>query len=504
MAAVPTERISKIVGYQLAAGDFSTTSPNLPQRVAIFAEANTSNQTQIPSNGLSVTSATQAGQVFGFGSPVHSIMRILRPVTGGGIGGIPTIVYAQDEAGSATAKQISITPTGTATANATHTLVIAGRRGVDGELYNFTVVEGDTANDVATKINDAINNVLGSPVSATETTGVVTAETKWAGVTADEVTISIDTNDNDAGMTYAFADDQAGAGVPDVGADLSKIGEEWDTIVINGYGTESDVMDALESFNGVPSNTNPTGRYTGTIMRPFVAVTGSTDEDPSSITDSRDDQVTISIAPAPLSNGLHYEAAANVTRLLARQAQDSPHLDISGMKYPDMPTPDAIGKMNDQGERDFIVKKGCSTVKLASNSYEMVDFVTTYHPSDEPIPQYRFVRNLMIDFNVRYAYYLKELQVVVDHAIAANGDIVSVTRVVKPKQWASVVSELAEDLARRALIADVGFMQDSIRVQISATNPDRLETDFKYKRTGFARISATIATAGFNFGTLEL
>jgi len=500
MAAVPTERVSKIVGYQLTAGDFSETSPNLPQRVAIFAEANTSHQSSLSTDPKLITSATQAGKLYGYGSPIHQIMRILRPVNGGGIGGIPTVVYPQEEPSGATPKTIDVDVTGTATANATHTLIVSGRRGVDGSLYNFTVNKGDTANDIAVKIEDAINNVLGAPVMATSATSTVTAMSKWAGLTADDITISVDTNENGAGITYAVTSNQSGAGEPSIGDALSKIGSTWETIVINGYGTNETVMDALEAFNGVPDADNPTGRYTGTIMRPFVALTGSTVEDPSSITDSRVDQVTISIAAAPLSNGLHFEAAANVCRLLARQAQDSPHLDISGQNYPDMPAPLVIGKMSDAGERDFIVKKGCSTVDLTNGSYEVVDQVTTYHPEGEVPPQYRYVRNLMIDFNIRYAYYLLELVNVVDHAIAANPDVVNARKVVKPKQWKAVLFRLSESLAERALIADVPFMQDSITVDISATNPDRMQTFFRYKRTGYARISATIAEAGFNFG----
>jgi hypothetical protein len=46
-------------------------------------------------------------------------------------------------------------------------------------------------------------------------------------------------------------------------------------------------------------------------------------------------------------------------------------------------------------------------------------------------------------------------------------------------------------------------MKDSIEVAISTTNPDRLETFFRYKRSGVARISSTVAEAGFNFGTLN-
>jgi hypothetical protein len=103
--------------------------------------------------------------------------------------------------------------------------------------------------------------------------------------------------------------------------------------------------------------------------------------------------------------------------------------------------------------------------------------------------------------NVRYRYFLKEQTHVVDHAIARDVDTVSATNVIKPKQWKAIISDLANDMANDALIVDADFMVDSLEVDISDSNPDRLETFFRYKRSGFARQSATTAEAGFNFGT---
>ena len=87
-----------------------------------------------------------------------------------------------------------------------------------------------------------------------------------------------------------------------------------------------------------------------------------------------------------------------------------------------------------------------------------------------------------------------------DHSIAANDDIVNVDNVVKPKQWNQQVNALAEDLGRRNLIVDVQFMKNNIEVGTSGTNPDRLETNFKYKRSPTVRIASTTAEAGFAFG----
>ena len=503
--AVGLERISKIVGYKIIKGDFSTSTPNLPQRIAILGEANEANQATLDTNPKEVTSLQQVGDLYGYGSPIYNVMRILRPRFGGGIGGIPTVVYAQAKAGGSAQKVLNVTPTGTATGNATHTLFIAGRNGVDGEFYNFNVVTGDTPAVISQKMADAVNAVLGAPMigAVVMTPDAAQFTAKWAGLTSQDINITVDTNDTEAGVTYAVTQDTAGAGTPDIAAALTAFANEWNTIVINTYGAVTTIMDALEQANGIPDPETPTGRYQGIIMKPFIALTGSVADDPTSITDSRLNDVTIAICPAPGSAGLPMEAAANMAVLFARISQDTPHLDVAGSSYPDMPTPSSIGSMSSYDNRDAFVKKGSSTVDLVAGRYQVQDFVTTYHPAGEVPPQFRYCRNLMLDFNVRYGYFLLEQTNVVDHAIAGDNDTVVAAKVIKPKQWKAIVDRYAEDLALRALIVDAPFMQDSIVVQISTTNPDRLETFFRYKRSGIARIASSTAEAGFNFGTLE-
>ena len=501
--AVGLTRISKIVGYKITKGDFSQVTPNLPQRVAILAEANTANQGTLDVTPKEITSAQEAGDLYGFGSPIYSIMRILRPLSGGGLGGIPTIVFPQAVAAGAVAKVMTITPTGVATGGGTHTIKIAGRGGVDGVAYDINIEKDDTQSLRTAKIEDAINAVLGAPVSATSTDYLATATTKWKGLTAQDLTITVDTNDVALGITYSVVQTVAGSATPSVQAALDLFGSDWNTIVVNSYGAVTSVMDALEDFNGIPDPNNPTGRYSGIIMKPFIALTGSNLADPSSITDARKVEVTLAICPSPLSPAFSFEAAANMAALFAPTSQNTPHLDVSGQSYPDMPIPadSVIGVQAVYNDRDAIVKKGSSTVDLIAGRYQIQDFVTTYHPDGETPPQFRYSRNLMLDFNVRFGYFLLEEINVVDHSISNDDDTVTASKVIKPKIWKQLVDKYATDLATRALIVDAAFMQDSITVVISTTNPDRLETFFRYKRSGFARIASTTAEAGFNFGT---
>ncbi len=499
--AVGLERISKTIGYKIAKGNFSETSPNLPQKVVIIGEANSG--VTVDTEPFEFTDAYSVGLKYGFGSPLHQTARILRPVSGGGIGGIPTTIYAQEEPVGATFSQLDITVGGTAMFTGVHKVMINGRDSVDGVSYNINVLKNDTAVQIASKINDAINNAISvCPFTSTVTGAVVSAVTKWKGETAKKANITIAPLNSLSTITYSVVNSTVASGTPTVTASLNKIGNEWATIVVNTYGIDSaqSVIGELMSFNGIPSANTPTGRYSGIVMKPFIALTGSTADNDTIYTDAFKDDVTIAICPAPLSKGMPLEASANMCVLFARQAQDNPYLDVAGMTYPDMPTPTFIGTMTDYNNRDLYVKKGNSTVDLLSGKYRVIDFITTYHPLGEAVPQFRFCRSLVQDFNIRFGYYLLENINVVNHAIAGDDDVVTVEKVVKPKQWKAIINGYAEDLAKRGIIADAQFMQKGISVGLSATNPDRLETHIRYKRSGFARILATTGEAGFNFG----
>lgn len=510
--AVGSDRISRVIGYKLKKGFFNQSTQNLPQRIAILGEANVANQTGLDvMTPKEITSAQEAGELYGYGSPIYQMMRVLRPVNSDGVGGIPTIVYPQESDGGATQTviNIDITVSTGAKANETHYAVISGRDNLDGSFYAVSIAKDDTMLQILNKYADAINNVLGSPVIASVDTSTPGSEflvltTKWAGITSKETNISFDSGNNKAEVTYAQSSKTDGAGVVSLTDALAAFGNEWNTIVLNPY---SDQLDVLEAFNGVPDPETPTGRYAAIIFKPFIAIFGSTDSDKdnlAAITDARKSEVTNALAPAPNSKGYSWEAAANMGYLFALTEQNTPHLDIATKAYPDMPVPsdNNIGDMAVYNNRDFLVKKGASTVDISAGSYVVQDFVTTYHPDGEIPPQYRYCRNLMLDFNVRYGYYLLEQINVVNKALAPNSQTVNVSNVIKPKDWKQILFSYADDLASRALIAESDFMKSNIDVDISTVNPDRFETFFRYKRTGTVRISSTDAEAGFYFGNV--
>lgn len=492
-----TELISRVTGYSLTGGNFSNTTPNLPQRVAILAEPNTANIATAPTIPTAITSAKQAGEIYGYGSPIHSIMRILRPVNSDGLGGIPTVVYPQLET-TGTANVITVAATGTATANTKHTVIICGRSGLDGSSYDFNVTIGDDSAGIAANINDAVSAVLGCPASVSVVSDNAVLTSKWKGATSASINVYIETYGIDAGLTYTTTHTTTGAGAKNVAPALASFSDTWNTIVVNSYGLNDTVCTALEEFNGKPDPINPTGRYSPTIMKPFIALSGTVNDEDNDFLDDRKDELTIVSCPAPMSLGMQYEAAANYCLLEAIVAQNTPELDIAGNRLFDMPTPSDIGDMANYVSRQSFLLYGSSTVSLRDGRYQIEDFVTTYHPTGESPAQFRYPRNLILDFNVYFGYHLLEQIHVIDHVIVGNNDFVEAEKVVSPKQWIAVLNTYADDLTRRGLVADPSFMKSSLVVGIDGVNPDRLNTSFRYKRTGTARVLSTVAEAGFN------
>jgi phage tail sheath gpL-like len=247
-SAVGTERVSRVVGYAIEKGSFQESSPNLPQKIIVFGEANTSNQSGLAVAKFDFTSAKEVGDEFGYGSPLHQIARILRPINSQGVGGIPTTIIPQitDVAATATTIKFAVTATA-ATKSTTHYIVVSGRDNVDGQFYAINVVKGDDAAAIEAKMIASVNAVLGSPVIASVDSGDVLFTSKWKGISSVDLNISIDTNGDDAGVVYAQSTKVDGTGVVSLTTSLALLGNEWNTIVVNPYG-DSTTLAALESF----------------------------------------------------------------------------------------------------------------------------------------------------------------------------------------------------------------------------------------------------------------
>jgi len=499
-SALSDATVSRVLGYRIKAANFRNKSPNLPQNIAVFGEANIANQATIDTTPFEFTNSNEVAKKYGYGSPLHQQARIIRPVNADLVSGVKTVIYPQLE-GTATATVIkkSVTVATTVTANATHNLIINGRTGVDGASYSYNVVKGQSATDVVQSIIDTVTAALGAPCSAVLNVTDIDFTTKWAGATSAELNIEFNTNDVAAGIVYAEASKVAGTGTVDITPSLALIGDEWVTMITNPYGVSE--FEELESFNGVPDPTNPTGRYTPTVMKPLVALFGSlasTKAEILAITDvtARKSEVTNVLCPAPNSKGFSWEAAANVVAITALLSNDSPHQGNGGLQYFDMPIPSDsdIGDFSDYLTRNALALKGSSTVTLKAGKYQVEDFETTYHPDGESPIKYRKVRDLMVNWNIAYGWLIIMADSIQDRTIILDGKPTRVTNTISPSGVKQLAFSYFNDLQLRALINDKAFSENSTVVVINDTNSARLDIQFNTKITSTAdQVSADVS-----------
>lgn len=501
--AVSLDRVSAIVGYEIKAVLEGIKAGNLPQRIAVLAESNAANQTALPAK-LSFTSPSEVAAIYGYGSPAYQVARILRPYSGDKLGGIPTLIYTVEEAAVTTATAITIAITGAATKPATHLLKVNGRSNLDGAIYSIAIETGDGAAEISQKMADAVNNVIGCPGIGSVVADDFVLTSKWNGISSVELNVEIDVQGEAAGISYAETGKVAGTGAPSIATALAEFGDDWNTLVINAIGSDSTTLNALEAFNGNPSD--GTGRYLATTFKPFVSFFGDNSADTlaelTAITDARKNEVTNVFCPAPNSKSFSFESAANVAFIYAKIAQDTPHTDPIGKVLKDVPGVTNSGDFADPSKRDQIVKVGSSTIKLNSELFEIVDLVTTSHPDAEPQTAvlYRWVRDWVINMNIRYKYLLLEQINVIGKTILANGSPSTAPDTISPIRWKGLLYGLADQLEADALIASADYMKKSIQVQIGESNPNRFETNFKVQLTGTARVGSTTSEFTFNFG----
>lgn len=506
--AVAPNRVAAGNGFNDIPGNFASGTPDLPAIIAIFGEANTNNQSGLTTAPVQIISAKTASDAFGNGSPIHRVASILFPQSGGGTAA-EVWAYPQLAAGGSVASVSTLTFTGTATSGGVLPIYIAGRDNVSGQYYSINVATGDTPTQIGVKAWNAINGCLGGPTIATKAAGVVTLTAKWTGLTSNDISLSVDSVKAAAmGVTVAIAlNTTPGSGSPAVSGSLALIGNKWVTHILSCYALEvTSILSEYETWNGIPSKTNPTGRFDGMIFKPTIAYSGTLADDPTVTTDGRSANCTNSAAVAPLSAGLPMEAAANRVKLEADNLINNPELSLLNIPYPDMPLPaagSAIPAMCSYSIRDVYVNKGCSTVDIVNGVYTCKDSITTYHPAGELPPIYSRTRDIYLDMEYAYGYKDMESIYLTGKVIVSDkdlGKITDATNVTSPKLWTAKVFDFIDAVVTKKWFTDAAFMKSSVVVQLDPNNPARINTTNNAKRTSVAGISSTTTSFGFNFG----
>ena len=378
-------------------------------------------------------------------------------------------------------------------------LRINGETAIDGQIYSFTVLTGDTAGDVAQKIADACNRVVGCPLAGSISGSEAVLTAGWKGATGNEIIVEVDTNGDTAGLTFAITTTD-GAGIGDTAPVLQKIGNVWTTAIVNGLNADSNTLDTLQEWVG--NIESKTGRYSPNVWKPAHVFTGTRAKlkaDIDTIVNGRGSEMAHVICPAPGSSALSCEIAADYAATYVPVAASTPQLDVKGARLTvSVPADSDIGDFADEEKRDLLVKIGCSTVELINGRYEILDLVTTRNiPS---LPQtsmdYRWVRDQTIRFNCKYLHKIFS-DIYVDGKIIVSDSLDNPpANSISPKEWKSILAgKYAPFLINNGLLVSV----NEITAGIGTGNPNRFDDKFTVVLTGISRVRSTSITTKFNF-----
>lgn len=491
--AIGASTVSRVIGVKTSFTDTNIGGViYLPQRIGVLGQGNTAAAYSLDKR--TIASEFEAGDVYGFGSPIHLAVRQLLPSNGDGVGAIPVTIYPVRDDAAGVAATASITPSGTVSRNGAFNVRINGEVSAD-----FTVLTTDVLAGIATKITNAINGALSMPMSAATSGGAVNLTSKWKGASANELKVIVE-GPTDTGITFATVQPSGGLVNPDLEAPLQVMGDVWETMILNCL--DASDTDTLETIQTVGE-----GRWGALRRRPFVCFTGHAFEDLGdiqAITDLRKtDRVNVLLSN-PGSESLPFVTAAGLLARIASVANNNPARDYGRQVAPYI-LPGGDGTQWDFAQRDQAVKSGISTVEVRDSEVTVSDTVTMFRPDGDVNPAYRFVKDIVklqnIIFNIDLIFNTAAWDgapLIPDNQPTVNPDAK------KPKNAVSALIALAENLAADAVISDIDYTKSGTSAQISSQNPNRLDVVFPVKISGNANIISLDLNFGFFFGTNQV
>lgn len=485
MPISPT-RVARTVGVDTIFQNLATGGFGLAMRIMVLAQGSTA------SVGFSLTkaqvfTAQAAGETYGFGSPIHSIVKRLLPPTGDGVGDIPVTIYPL--ADGTTESAGTITPAGSPTAAGTYFVRVS-----NSDTASFQLAASATVAEAVTALTTALNAALDQALIAVDSTTVCDLTAKWKGLTGDDIVVSVE--GPSLGMTFGIVQPTSGAGNPTVDAALAQVGDVQETLIVNALGADTPALTALAAFGE--------GRWDAEVSKPVVAFYGISTTSVTTaivVTDARGTDRTNSQLVSPGSNDLPHDIAARqVARIALVANSTSPASDYAGQLATGL-VPGADGDAWTSAERDTAVKGGSSTIEVKDSTVTLSDTITMYHPSGDPTPAYRFVVDIIKLMNMQ-----NDLRTTFSSAswigapLVPDGQAITDPRAKKPKMAKTAVFGLIDDWGLRALLSDPATAKESVTVAIDGGNPNRLNISLTVALSGHTGIVSTTLNFGFFFG----
>lgn len=492
--AIDQSSIARVVGIKTAFKNLrGANTVFLPQRVIVVGQGNSA---AVYSNDKrQVTSAYEAGSLYGFGSPVHLATKQLLPENGDGVGSIPVTIYPLDDHGSGTTSTGKIVAAGTQTQNGEYYVSVNNIRS-----ESFSIVAGELGTALEGRIADAISAILDMPILATQDTGnnEIDLVSKWKGASANDIYIEV--VGPDYGITFTITQMSGGTNNPDVDTAIAQIGNVWETLIVN-------CMEIADTTTLGKYATANEGRWGATFRKPFMVFTGHYPTSVSAaiaVSDTRKTDRTNSAPPSPVAassmHDLPLVIAARAVARIAVMANNNPAHDYGSLQLTGL-TPGADSAQWNFIQRDTALKGGCSTIEVRDGVVNISDSVTFYHPDGDPNPGYRYVVDVIklmnVIFNIDLAFANSEWDgapVVPDDQPTTN------PTAKKPKSYKGRMAQVVDALGLDAIISDPEFSKSTIQAGINGSNPKRVDMTVTVAVSGNGNQTAVDLNFGFFFG----
>ena len=460
----------------------------LPQRAAIVAQGNTLATYALTK--LQIFSRKEAGDTYGYGSPIERIAAELLPDNGDGVGSIPVTVYPLEDDGGGSVSTGSIDAAGVIQ-NATDVFEIK----VNGISTQVTIPATTIPDDALELIKTAIDAVIEMPViGGVVAAGSLPVTSKWEGENANDIFIEIEGFTN--GLTFSVVQPVGGTVNPDVDTALALIGDVWETMIISGFNYDDNATITKYEIFGE-------GRWGALTRKPLVVFTGTGEATQATVTGVTDllkaKRINV-IETVPGSVSLPWSIAGRAAGRALSIANNNPPQDYAGRPLTGI-DPGTDAEQWTYAQRDDAVKKGASTTELVDGVPEMSDTVTTYHPDGELPPAYRYVVDIVklqtVLFNLDLIFAADDWK---GAPLLSDDTPTTNPTAKKPKDAVAAVASLVDNLALNAIISAPGTAKESIVAEINGTNPKRLDVAFTIQLSGNTNIISVDFNFGFFFG----
>ena len=464
------------------------TAFRLPQKIAVVGQGTTLAVYSLLAQ--KITSAAQAGTIYGFGSPFGLVAKMLFPANGDGVGQIPVTFYPLDDDGSGVVAAGDITPSGTQTGAASYHVECNGIKSA-----TFVIADGAASDAaLATLIINAINAAIDFPMIAVLNVLVVDLTSKWKGVSANECVLKVVGPAN--GISFAFTQPAGGLVNPDVDAALANVGPlDWQTLVIN-------CMEDGDAASHTKYQTWGDARHDALSHRPPVVFTGSSlgQVAASVLTAGRTTDKINAFIRVVGSGSLPWMIAARGVARIAVVANENPARDFGGQVLDGiLPGLDSAQEIYDV--LDAAVTTGVSTAQVIDGVVKLLDTVTFYRPLGEVPPAWQFVKTV-----VKVSQVLHNLDQIFSAAewdgapIIPNNQATTNEAARKPKDAKAAANSMIDELAEDAILSDPVKAKTKTTALIDGGNPNRLNIGVTVQVSGNSNITDIDLAFGFFFG----